>query len=73
MSRLKAENLKQCVSLIKDCIDGSPTDQKKEFAILALNQLQKITAGIGSSLDEGPTGGGGCNNGRPRADGSPFA
>ncbi len=70
MSNLKANNLKKCVALIQDCIESAPTDQKKKFAILALHQLQKITAGSGSVDD--PSDSGGCN-GRPRADGSPFA
>jgi hypothetical protein len=69
MSRLKAENLKKCVSLLREFIDdASKEDNKKEIAILALNQLQRITAG------SDPNGGGGSTMGgpecfsRPRAD-----
>jgi hypothetical protein len=49
MSRLKAENLKQCVSLLREFIDGTGSPgERKEIAILALNQLQNITAGTNS-------------------------
>jgi hypothetical protein len=69
MSRLKNENLKKCVSLLREFIDETTSSgEKKEMAILALHQLQNITAG------SDPTGGGGstilgpvCSS-RPRAD-----
>jgi hypothetical protein len=70
MSRLKDENLKKCVSLIKEFIEEASTqDSKKAIAILALNQLQNITAGSdpigdGSKTVLGPE----CSS-RPRADG----
>lgn len=64
MSQLKKENVKKCLSLLREYIEESSND-KKERAVLALDQLQKITAGANS------------NNavafifclGRPRADG----
>ena len=70
MSRLKNESFKKCVSLLREFIDEASTgSSKKEIAILALNQLQTITAG------SDPVGGGGttllgpvCSS-KPRADG----
>ncbi|MGD2090821.1 MAG: hypothetical protein PVH61_31905 [Candidatus Aminicenantes bacterium] len=53
MSRLKTENLKQCVSILKAFIDEASTpDNKKGIAKLALNQLQRITAG-NDSIESG--------------------
>ena len=47
MSRLKEENLKKCFSILRDFIEGAAQDDKnKGTAILALNQLQKIKAGM---------------------------
>ena len=47
MGRLKVENLKKCVSFLKEFIDeSSEADNKKGIAKLALEQLEKITAGI---------------------------
>ena len=64
MSRLKNENLKQCVSLLREFIDEASTQgNKKEIAILALNQLQSITAGEDQQYLLGPA----CLT-RPRAD-----
>jgi uncharacterized protein (UPF0147 family) len=46
MSRLKDESLTKCVSLLREFIDEtSAQDNKKRAAVLALNHLQKITAG----------------------------
>jgi hypothetical protein len=45
MAKLKAENVEKCVSILKGFIDDSPAVDK-EKAILALEQLQKITAGM---------------------------
>ena len=46
MSRLKSENLKQCVSQLREFIEGARiAGERKETALLALNQLQNITAG----------------------------
>jgi len=64
MSRLKDENLEKCVSLIREFIDETSTEgNKKEIAILALNQLQSITAGSVQQSLLGPS----CLT-RPRAD-----
>jgi hypothetical protein len=64
MSRLKDENLKKCVSLIREFIDEASTEgNKKEIAILALNQLHSITAGSYQQSLLGPV----CMD-RPRAD-----
>ena len=49
MSRLKTENLRQCVSLLREFIEGAGSPgERKEIAILALNQLQNVTAGTNS-------------------------
>jgi hypothetical protein len=46
MGSLKAENLKKCVSLLREFIDeSSEANNKKGIAKLALEQLQRITAG----------------------------
>ena len=64
MSRLKNENLKKCFSLLREFIDEvSIQGGKKEIAILALNQLQNITAGSDPVNLLGPL----CMT-RPRAD-----
>ena len=50
MSKLRKENVKKCVSLLREFVEeSSALDNKKERAILALNQLQKITAGTDSA------------------------
>jgi hypothetical protein len=50
MSKLKKENVTKCVSLLREFVEeSSALDNKKERAILALNQLQKITAGTDSA------------------------
>jgi hypothetical protein len=63
MSHLKDESLKKCVSLLREFIHEVPSGSKKRTAILALNQLQKITAGTNTSFLTCAT--------RPRANGSP--
>jgi len=64
MSKLKDENLQKCVSLIREFIEESSTKgNKKEIAILALNQLQRISAGSDPQYPNGPV----CMD-RPRAD-----
>jgi hypothetical protein len=45
MSRLKTENVNKCISLLRDYIEETSLNNGKEIAILALNQLQTITAG----------------------------
>jgi len=60
MSNLKAQNLKKCFSLLREFIDESSQSSKKGISMLALNQLQKITAGTnstGSSDGSNPTDG----------------
>jgi len=61
MSRLKNENLNKCVSLLREFIDEVPSSSKKRIATLALDQLQKITAGTETVFLICAT--------RPRADG----
>ena len=66
MSKLKSENLRQCVSLLREFIDqAAETENKKVIAKMALGQLQKITAGSSSDVLD-PM----CSS-RPRADGNP--
>ena len=46
MSGLKAEDVKKCVSLLREFIQESQAlTDKKEIAVVALNHLQEITAG----------------------------
>lgn len=65
MSRLTKENMNQCFSLIEQYITGESNTNSKESAILALQQLQKITAGVSPKIFEVIFS---CN-GRPRANG----
>lgn len=48
MSHLKKEMANKCFSLLREYIDEAPLSSKKESAVLALDQLQKITAGTDS-------------------------
>ncbi len=48
MNNLKEANINQCVSLLKGYIQESPLTQGKGLAILALEHLQRITAGDGN-------------------------
>ena len=48
MSQLKKETVTRCFSLLREYIGGESLGSKKEIAILALDQLQKITAGTDS-------------------------
>ena len=51
MSKLKKDNVKKCVSLLREFVEESSShDSQKQRAILALNQLQKITAGNDSGV-----------------------
>jgi hypothetical protein len=62
MRSLKAENIKKCVSLLREFIEESQEEHnKKGVALLALGQLQKITAGTITPAAQ-------CYY-RPRADG----
>ena len=74
MSHLKNENVNKCFSLLREYLDEGPSNNKKGAAILALDQLQKITAG--TVFEGAPVEGGqvlfmGCN-GKPKVDGSPI-
>jgi hypothetical protein len=73
MSHLKEKTVNKCVSLLREYIDETSLNNKKENAILALNQLQKITAGTDStgSPDGGNPPAGLLSKcfGRPKADG----
>jgi len=62
MSHLKDESLKKCVSMLREFIRETKSG-KKGTALLALDQLQKITAGTGTSDLICAT--------RPRVDGTP--
>jgi hypothetical protein len=64
MSKLKSENLEKCLSILRGFIDESQQDGKKGIAVLALDQLQRITAGDGGG---GSTNGGDCES-LPRID-----
>ena len=46
MSRLKEQNVKTCVTLLREYINQTPSKSKR-VAVLALNQLQKVMAGNG--------------------------
>ncbi|MGD2089648.1 MAG: hypothetical protein PVH61_25960 [Candidatus Aminicenantes bacterium] len=48
MSHLKKKMANKCFSLLREYIDETPLSSKKEIAVLALDQLQKITAGTDS-------------------------
>jgi len=57
MNGLKAENMGKCFSLLREFIDEAKAlSNKKGIAVLALNHLQKITAG--TVPGESPDGGG---------------
>jgi len=46
MSKLKVENSKKCLSILRQFVEETSSSGKsKDLAILALNHLQKITAG----------------------------
>lgn len=69
MKNLRNETLKKCFSLLREFIDETPgASSKKGVAILALNQLKKITAGTEISGDGGQTVLGPNCIGVPRAD-----
>ena len=70
MSHLKKEMANKCFSLLREYIDEGSLSSKKEAAVLALDQLQKITAGTVSqdSANNGSTTLILACVGRPRAD-----
>ena len=45
MKSLKAENVEKCFNMLRQFIDKASTKDGREGAVLALNHLQKITAG----------------------------
>ena len=48
MSYLKETNLNKCVSLLREFIaETNSRDRQKQVAVLALDQLRRITAGDG--------------------------
>lgn len=62
MNYLRNENVKKCLSLLREFVDESSVEQgRKGIAILALDQLKRITAGDGDPAPQ-------CI-GSPRADG----
>ena len=68
MSHLKKQTVDKCISLLREYIEETAMNNKKEIAALALSQLQKITAGSGgeeSAPDPDPS----CH-GRPTAESS---
>lgn len=68
MSHLKNENLNHCFSLLREYLNEGPSNNKKGAAILALDHLQKITAGTdsqGAPLDSSGVLFLGCN-GKPK-------
>ena len=74
MSYLKNENLNQCFSLLREYLNEGPSNNKKGAAILALAQLQKITAGTvtqeASPDSSAPEASGLFCTGDPRLNGS---
>ena len=68
MSRLKTENVKKCISILQTFVDeASSLDSQKRTAVLALDQLQKITAGTDPSDPSNPPLGTINCAGKPRA------
>ena len=52
MSHLKSDTLKRCVSLLREFVEASEAQEgKKGAALLTLNQLQKVMAGMDSGTD----------------------
>jgi hypothetical protein len=69
MSKLKVENSKKCLSILRQFIERTTlSGENKEMAVLALAQLQKITAGTDIVL----TGIDFTCTGRPRAQAAAF-
>jgi hypothetical protein len=48
MNHLKNENVNKCFSLLREYLNEGPFNNKKGAAILALDHLQRITAGSDS-------------------------
>jgi hypothetical protein len=65
MSNLKVENSKKCLSILRQFINETSSPAKsKEVVILAINHLQKVTAGTDIVLNETDF----TCTGRPRAE-----
>jgi len=46
MSNLKVRNTERCITLLREFIEATPSiTGEKEYAVLALNQLQAVFAG----------------------------
>lgn len=71
MKRLRDESQKKCFSILRKFINGSPQDERKGTAILALDQLHRITAGTDSVGSTIPLAGSTVCSGRPRANEAP--
>ncbi|MCP5104258.1 MAG: hypothetical protein GY950_12800 [bacterium] len=82
MNNLKNETLNKCFSLLREFInDTSPANNRKGLAALALNQLERVTAGTAENSDclDTPLADGAAGNGSmmsdcldtPLADGAP--
>ena len=61
MGSLKEKNVNTCLEVLKSYLDETPGGRKKESAVLALEQLQRVNAGIGNNYT--------CHT-RPLVDGS---
>ena len=69
MTSLRNKNVTKCFSLLREYLEGAPQDGKKGSAILALDQLQKITAGVGTQDSQATTDSPLCIS-KPLANGS---
>lgn len=69
MKSLKSKHNEKCFSLLREFIENAGAEEnRKGIAHLALNQLQKITAGSGS---ESPTNKNAAGGGTPGCDDRP--
>ena len=71
MNNLKNESLNKCFSLLREYLEDGPANEKKGGAVLALNHLQQITAGVDpekGSIDNQWLTAPGCND-RPGVNG----
>lgn len=78
MNNLKSETVSKCFSLLREFIEETPgVNNKRGVAILALNQLRRVTAGTDGDDDENVIDDIVLNSvdfycmGNPRADGTP--
>ena len=69
MTSLKKENVTKCFSLLQEYLEEAPRHEKKGGAVLALDQLRKITAGVGKQDVPFTTDGPVCVS-KPLANGS---